>query len=107
VGRRRKNLHDTLRYQVDLRLVELIQHGRPVFDGNGSPVIGDDGKQMRQPPTSADLNAAIKRLKDVGHTEADTEQNQTKKIIDSMRRAGHKPTEDNNEGVAGRIPAEG
>jgi len=73
MGRRYRNLHDKLRYRTDKLLLELVQHGRRVFDGNGQPVMDDNGEQMRQPATAADISNAIKRLKDVGHTDTDTE----------------------------------
>jgi len=105
MGRRYKNLHDRLRYRTDLRLLEVVQHGRPAFNANGEPVLDDEGNQMRHPPTSADLNAAIKRLKDVGLTEPDVEdQSTTRAVAKRLRSKGRKSDESD---VAGRIANEG
>jgi hypothetical protein len=112
MGRRRKHLHDDLRYYTDLKLVEIVRHGRPVFDGNGQPVFDAAGNQVYQPPSASDLSAAIKRLRDVGHIADDARKPNDaplKNIVQQMREKGGGDPDDDGGGdpIAGRIPETG
>lgn len=51
---------------IDEVLLDIIANGRIVQDKDGQPVLGADGKPMRERPSAADLNAAINRLKYLG-----------------------------------------
>jgi hypothetical protein len=111
MGRREKNLHDKLRYHTDMQLLNLIRHGRPVFDGNNMPVLDDQGNQLRQPPTGSDIANAIKRLRDVGQVQGDSASNPSGthgEIMQRLRKQnmkGRTPERDMN--IAGRIEQEG
>ena len=52
---------------LDQQLLDILEHGRPAIDSRtGLPAVDDDGKQITKPPSAADLQAARRRLADLG-----------------------------------------
>jgi hypothetical protein len=51
---------------LDEVLLDVIRNGRIVLDKHGDPVLGDDGKPMRVPPSAADLSVVVRRLHSLG-----------------------------------------
>jgi hypothetical protein len=105
MGRREKHVHDKLLHSTDKRLLDLMRYGRPAFDGNGHPVLDDQGNHIRTPPTASDMANAIKRLRDVGLTKADSERSQMS-VIERIRYEHGAKDDDEDGPIAGRIEKE-
>jgi hypothetical protein len=55
---KRSRAHKAAEGLLNLVADTLAKGGLPVFDGNGQPVMGENGKQMRRPPPAAWLGQA-------------------------------------------------
>lgn len=77
--------HVELSDAVDDVLLDVIKNGQTATDAEGNVILDAENKPVRVTPSAAMINAAIKRLQNLGVTKEVTPTSTTAKLADAIR----------------------